>query len=343
MKKLKPREWILIIVPLLLLAIAATLQFRPQWNNVFKPRFYIESAQPVELTPFEVAQGFDTKWEVVLNHSWPRPKWWNGQGGGSGRSDKIRLYQKVSTQPLKRTPHNILWSAMFDRDKNRYVARCLIKLSSVPNREELILRAPIEVFNYTSGKKVLVGKLPFEYSIRSAYQKTVTPVVSRESGLSVHRVFVSPATLSYQGGGYTLWVRMFYKRRTNLTHSSSKIDFSHDIIDEQGRDVSDFMPFIGTTYSAELSDLHNASNRDKALHNKIQTTRSDEWYFEDFWINLPLTTKRRLFLNRAFSFRGNWPLQFKTEIWNENIRQKIRAGQSHNAAFQTTPFAAEQS
>ena len=74
--KIKPREWLLILVPLLMAIAALIWHFKPDASRVFSSRFYVESTKRETLSAQEVADGYDTKITVVLNHGWPRPKWW---------------------------------------------------------------------------------------------------------------------------------------------------------------------------------------------------------------------------------------------------------------------------
>ena len=306
MKKLKPREWILIVVPLLLLAIAVTLQFRPQWNNVFKPRFYIENAQPVELTPFEVAQGYDTKCEIVLNHSWPRPRWWNAQNGWTSTTNPTDYVAAKNGQKMKAPGEKLIsvQEPRYDKNRDRYVAIYKMSLAKVPRTSsELVLHGNLAVGMFETGSKPISPVVAVRQTVRRAKALAMVPTVSRAHNLVPYKAIVTLRTAAQTraNGGLDPVVRLVFRRINNAAFDKGAIASQSMMVDENG------LPAVEV--GQKQSSLRNASRHPEL---KLKQTGENQFYFEQsellFWKSRPKTLR----IVGYATLHGAWPVGFVT-------------------------------
>jgi hypothetical protein len=314
MKKFKPREWLLLIVPLVLLAGALVIQLRPSFVQSVKERvrpptrFFVESMKRVSLTPEEVAGGDDTKIEVVLNYSGAQPAWWNKQNGAIGsynRGDRLVLRQ--NQKKLLRSYGGIFVRApYYDPERKRYVAHYLLNLARLPkSNDDVMLIANLAV-GMMGQTKPVSPTVPIIYHVRRANEVVKTPTVSRNVGMRIERVLMtrySPQQLAIQRGYDTL-VRVVFKRQAGvpLYKVNASTGYTH-LLSENKHEISvDRVDFF-----------RNAAQSD---YEPLPDSQLSETYFLDYHFNFPKEQHQRITLKNQISLRGTWPLRYSAVIYD---------------------------
>lgn len=338
--KIKPREWLLILVPLLMAIAALIWHFKPDASRVFSSRFYVESTKRETLSAQEVADGYDTKITVVLNHGWPRPKWW-GKNRGVGIHGELPLFTTRNGENIKIKPRSLSWKPIYHSRKDRYIAQYLLQLAPIKSRGALRINTKIGVADGDGSRQILSPLVPFEHIIRQKNTTTIAPLVSRLPGLKVRRVLVAPSRLTHFISD-KIWMRVIYQRQPQikLNQTSSGMDYGVDFFNGKGQDLSLYNP-IYTQYSGgggARDAFEESPFRPSKDDIGFKVSRADQWYYEDFGFNFPAQTRSTFSIVRTFSLHGAWPLSFKAEVWNDIIRRNFRAGRVSHATFREIPI-----
>ena len=332
MKKLKPREWILILVPLLMMLAALVWQFKPDVakdirNSLQQPSaFYAESIRFMSLSPAEVADGYDKKVEVVLNLKGAQPTWWNKQNGAAGsynKGDKLVL-RRDSKQRSLHCPAFVR-APYYDSERERYVAHYLLNLTRLaPNRDDVVLHANLAV-GMMGQTPAVSPVVPIRFVVRRGGEIVKTPQVSRKTGLEVERVLVQSIPPAERGNtGCDTLVRVLFKRKpdeyVSLTASTSAGYVW--LKDETGRDPST------SAAGPLLVDAFEVN------YDKIPATRLDERYFCDYRFAFPKNKPRLITMKNAVSLRGAWPLEYSATIYDaKRPRNFGTKSKPHSVAF----------
>jgi hypothetical protein len=314
MKKLNPREWLLIIVPLLMMTAALVWQIKPDvakniQNSLQPPSiFYVESISFAPLAPSEVADGYDKKVEVVLNHKGPQPVWWNKQNGAAGgynKGDKLVL-RGDSKQRSQHCPPTVQ-APFYDSKRQRYVASYLLDLTRLaPSQDDIVLHANLAV-GMKEPTPAVSPVVPIRFVVRRGGQIVKTPHVSRKPGLVVERVLVQSIPPAERGNaGCDTLVRVVFKRKPDdyISQNASTNAGYVLLTDETGRELST---------NAVGPSLEDAFERSYA---RIPTTRLDERYFCDYRFAFPKNKPQRITMKNKVSLRGAWPLEYSATVYD---------------------------
>lgn len=306
MKKLKPREWLLLFVPLALAALALVAQF----GLPMRRGFYVESARAVELMPSEVAEGYDTKLEVVMNHAWPRPAWWNQQSGYARTRNPGDMLMTRDGKPVFGSALSVS-GPHFDARRERYISNYWLTLARVPpKRSDLLLKSNLAVGMDLGlpAPKPISSVVSVTQTVRLANVRVQKPRVSHLTNMVPFKAFaIFRSTAAARAmGGYDVALEIVFKKTNELAFPEGQdlIDGAGEVTDERGRDV--YMP--GGANS--LTDLSWSRTR------RVKFTRADEFYTARFdWI-LPAgkNAPKSLRLKSYATIKGAWPVAFVSQF-----------------------------
>lgn len=303
MRKLKAREVGLVLVPLGFALGAALLQFRPHFGREFS----IESAQAVTPTPLEVAQGYDTKWEVVLNSWWPRPAWWNKQTSWmTSREPGDRLTTRDGKK-LNALQPIVVSEPRYDKARDRYVASYLLELRYLPrNSSDVVLKSHLAVGMMDSagtGTKPVSPVVAFSQVVRRANTIVQTPPVSHLTNLVPYKAFLilrTPAETRANGGLDTALEIVFKKtNEVSFPNGMNWFDYNpYNVTDEKGR------PLLNAASANDgLADLFWSPIKE------VRITRVDKFYATRLQWKFP-TRPRQLSVKGFASLKSVWPVGF---------------------------------
>lgn len=342
MQKLKPREWFLVLVPLVFAAGAAILQFRPdtakKFGDVLRPPpiFYAEMVQFVPLMPREVADGYDRKVEVVLNHSGPQPPWWNKQNSAAisyNKSDKLVLQRGKKSRslagPLYVPPY--VWAPLYNQKRERYIAHYLLRLAPLPvSDDDVVLKANLAVgMMDSSNAKPVSPVVPITFVVRRAGQTIKVPKVSRQTGLLIEQVLVMKFSAAEMKASmtYDTRVRVVFKRQAGGNTSSQEGISEGSVIlkNEIGHEL------LVYALGPSIRDAFDGSYG-------IPATRPDERYFCDYDFAFPKNKPRLISMKNAVSLHGAWPLEYEATIYDATRAQNFgTTAKPHQVAFSQRP------
>ena len=155
----------------------------------------------VPVTPYEVAEGYDTKVQVVLDHTGPAPAWWGSSfdGLGVGTYGDEPLYYQTGTnrkQVIAPSPYTApyVWSPVWDEPRQHYVAYYLVDLAHVPAHPgQVMLRGHLAVGMMPAGmmpfqKNLLSPAVLVSIPVRQPGQIVRVPAVSHDPMLTIEDV-----------------------------------------------------------------------------------------------------------------------------------------------------------
>lgn len=311
MKKLKPREWLLILFPTLLLLGALMTQLRPDatravlWRFFPPHRFYVEKFEFETLTPYEVFHGYDTKVLVILNYGGSRPAWWNKQSTFiSPQLDEQLIQQNGAARKAIRKNIVQAGEPQYDLKRDRYISTYFLHLSKIPRSESAVwLRSKNGVGIWRN--KLQSAVVPFEIVVRAPQQTVAPPKVLQRPALRVERVLVTylSAAESKTIFNYDVRVRVVFRRDTKVPVFEGNIGSNFSLSDEKGKELSNISGSNGG-----LADAFTSYEDD------VKSVRPDTLYFEDYRFSFGKNPPPKVVLSSWQALKGTWPLLYKTVV-----------------------------
>jgi len=162
----------------------------------------VQEVQFVPVSPYEVADGYDTKVVVVLDHVGPTPSWWGGSNDNLGvgsYADEALYYQMGVRRQRARPPDSwtapFLWAPIWDEARQRYVATYLVDLAHVPAHSgPVMLRGHLAVGMMRFQQKPLSPAILVSIPVRRPGQVVFVPPVSHDPMLTIEDVQMTKYT-----------------------------------------------------------------------------------------------------------------------------------------------------
>jgi len=262
------------------------------------------------VTPFEVADGYDTKVAVVLDHTGPAPAWWgqttDGMGVGS-YGDEALYYQDGSRRQRVRAASPwtapFLWAPVWDTARRRFVAYYLVDLAHVPpHRGVVLLRGHVAVGMMQFRQGPLSPSVLVSVPLRRADQTVDVPRVSHDPMLTItgaEMIKYAPANTRFNGGGDTrVTVRFRYIGPPLPADPACSAGYPR-LADRQGAEV-------------RPSSISYGGLRDSARAGAAVPARGQQFELSYSLTTQPDFTKTdRLTLTDYATVNHGWPLSFQ--------------------------------
>ena len=305
MKKLKPREWILILVPCIF-ALGAWQSGTDSWlrksiREASRQELYVESVETLVITPRDVQRGFVARLRVVFNCTgWRRPYWWaNAKYGFTSTTDApsdlvIRRNGKVVVLPFSKK-HVAPTIGGYDRERDRYVSEYDLNLATLPQTPfDVVLQS--QMWITSRARKIASNKALVSHLVRRANSVVRTPIVSRESGFTLTNLYVRRLSTTASKNKRADVVFVFgtsMRKKTQVDVFARKSNDTSQLVDDERKLV----------YAKEGNVLNGLHYYEGVVRYDVRRAHLINYELNK---NLP----RRLVLRGQLSLPGYWPVEY---------------------------------
>lgn len=251
------------------------------------------SVGPIEertLRPVDVAEGYDRHFEMVLEASGTRPKWW-GQKVNDRSGHNIEGWKFWIERGGKRTPFvpkdSKLWTTNWDAAHERYFNEFFLSTGPLPKDASLKVSGQANV--HFAGGPAYRQTIQFQATLKKVEQSWAAPRVSTATHMVIRKIEI----LRPHGGQTVALVTVFVPPGTNIDNSSL---YMPNILTADWRPISSYV--YGVSFAG------GSGFAPKSPSPRIRTF-DFQWPAE----SVRRAPERDLIVTGRYSVASSWPLE----------------------------------